>query len=165
MEGSIFALAGFFHDESHSTTDKGLRIVCGELIPQCRHTYPISDYDKNGEEFNRHPDTISGIRVYSLVKERYREDKKYLDKKNPIQNLEIWAYKRAEFWIFCVWLYYYERYTQENVQLCRDLMDFLELDEAVMFEMRDIAEAYKFVTESADKKDLDASIEALIELG
>ena len=44
-------------------------------------------------------------------------------------------------------------------------MDFLELDEAVMFEMRDIAEAYKFVTESADKKDLDASIEALIELG
>ena len=145
-----------------------LRIVRGELIPECGHTSHISDWDKNGEEFNRHPDTISGGHVYSLVRDRYREEKKYLDRKDPAQCRDIWAYKRAEFWIFCVWLHYYNRDTPENVQLAKDLMDYWDLDESVYFDMRDIAEAYKMLdpsTASQDKKDLDKSIEALIELG
>ena len=146
----------------------GLRIVRGELLPESYSVVDVSNFDKYGEEFNRHPDTISGNRVYSIVMARYREEKKYLDRKNPIQSLKLWAYKRAQFWIYCVWLHYYDRDTPENVQLCKDLMEYWELDESVYFEMRDIAEAYKMLDSypsAGDKKDLDASIEALIELG
>lgn len=144
---------------------EGLKFVTGELLPECGHVAGSYWYDKNGDEFMRHPDTISGGHVYSMVRQRYREEKNYLDKRNPSQNRDIWAYKRAEFWTFCAWLHYYDRDTPENLQLCRELMDYWDIDESIYLEMRDIAEAYKLITEKSDKKDLDESIAALIELG
>ena len=85
-------------------------------------------------------------------------------------------------WVLCVYLYYYDHDTPENVQAVKEYANDWEIDESIMLEMQDIAQAYKLLEPYArndcgygtecvmpeakdDKRALDASIEALIELG
>ena len=85
-------------------------------------------------------------------------------------------------WVLCMYLYYYDHDTPENVQAVKEYAEMWGIDESVMLEMQDIAQAYKLLEpyvrddygsgtkcvrpEAAyDKRALDASVEALIELG
>ena len=85
-------------------------------------------------------------------------------------------------WVLCVYLYYYDHDTPENVKEVKEYAEMWGIDESIMLEMQDIAQTYKQLEPYArdswghgtecvmpeakdDKRALDASIEALIELG
>ncbi len=85
-------------------------------------------------------------------------------------------------WVLCMYLYYYDHDTPENVKDVKEYAELWGIDESVMLEMQDIAQAYKLLEPYArdehdygtkcvrpeaadDKRALDTSVEALIELG
>lgn len=103
-------------------------------------------------------------------------------RKNPVDA----RFRRGGFmsclWVLCMYLYYYDHATPENVKEVKEYAELWDIDESVMLEMQDIAQAYKLLEPYArddhgsgtkcvrpeaadDKRALDASVEALIELG
>ena len=103
-------------------------------------------------------------------------------KKNPVEARFRRGGLMTCLWVLCMYLYYYDHDTPANVQEVKEYAETWGIDESIMLEMKDIAEAYKLLEPFArdshdygskcvkpeaadDKRELDESVLALIELG
>ncbi|MBQ7068385.1 MAG: hypothetical protein IJM82_04400 [Synergistaceae bacterium] len=162
---------------------KKFRLYRGELIPDsCGFITSVSRYDKYGDQILDDPENVPFSNVETYFRKQVKHEDSMHDncKRDPVMYFQRSCYRRAGFWEFCAWVHYYDKATPENVKVLKEYMELWEIDESVYFEMADIAEAYKVLTpyiieeygslkltgEAAkDKKDLDASVKAIIEVG
>ncbi|MBR0233066.1 MAG: hypothetical protein IJQ47_03370 [Synergistaceae bacterium] len=86
--------------------------------------------------------------TFETVERRVREELKDFKSKWGNPNKELFAARafRAHhvscLWVFCAYFYYYDKYNAENLATVKNYMNEWELEEALFFEMKDIAEAY-----------------------
>ena len=132
----------------------------------------------------QHLETADSSKLTRTIRDEVRRVKRDWNeyKRNPREA----RFRKGGFlsclWVLCVYLYYYDHDTPENVKEVKEYAEMWGIDESIMLEMQDIAKAYKLLEPYArndcgygtdcvmpeakdDKRALDASIEALIELG
>ena len=73
--------------------------------------------------------------------------------------------RRQAIWLLSQVLFWNGWDNSQNRQRVINIVNQWNIDQAIFYEMKDTVEAYKVITSEKDKKDLDKSIEDLIELG
>ena len=73
--------------------------------------------------------------------------------------------RRQALWVIAIVLFIDGWKSSQNRQRVINIMRQWEIDDSVFWEMQDAAETYRIITSENDKRDLDKSIEDLIELG
>ena len=137
------------------------------------------------DDIAQDPENAIFWKAARAIRKKVKESKEiWTDAKhNPRHSWCRKCYARAGLWVFCLMLYYYGHDNEENRQELKDFMDYWELDESLVFEMKDIIEGYKMLSPYVqpcvygkynqdltgkpkfDKKVLDESIKALVTLG
>lgn len=73
--------------------------------------------------------------------------------------------RRQALWVIAVVLFVYGWDNSQNRQRVINIMHEWEIDQAIFYELKDTAEVYGMIKNPDNKRDLDKSINDLIELG